>query len=295
MLFMCQQATSELPFPELPCRIRQFFKNDFSNGTHSSPLAHAIPQLYVHVDGNFNRDAVIRLSTEELLRDMIQTFVQLIHRRVHIHSSLSKDRKTCDSIQGCSDAEYHSKKNHGSVENEGRTCCPCDPCLKVPPLPNNRALKGKSSLLLAISTFGYQILRYPHFAELCWVTSKLKDGPCVDITGPWKGWPFNSCIIRPGNSLDKVGVAVSFGNKGKERFGLVRGLIAVGLSAYRCVYKSVREVSFEVRKVLELLVGQVNEKIQAGRDRYQYVRLLSQVACLEDMVNSWAYGLQRYC
>jgi hypothetical protein len=92
-----------------------------------------------------------------------------------------------------------------------------------------------------------------------------------------------------------VAAACSSGNiKSKERSGLVRGLLAVGLSAYKGEYNSLREVSFEVRKVLELLVGQVNEKIQAGKDRYQYVRLLSQVAYLEDVVNSWAYALQRY-
>ncbi|KAJ6724260.1 P-LOOP CONTAINING NUCLEOSIDE TRIPHOSPHATE HYDROLASES SUPERFAMILY PROTEIN [Salix viminalis] len=187
----------------------------------------------------------------------------------------------------------YDNQNLCSVDkNEVGTECPHGP-LNVPPPPNNRSLKGKSIMLLAISTFGYQVLRYPHFAELCWFTSKLKEGPCADVSGPWKGWPFNSCIIRPCNSLDKVAAACSSGNlKSKERSGVVRGLLAVGLSAYKGEYNSLREVSFEVRKVLELLVEQVNEKIQAGKDRYQYVRLLSQVAYLEDVVNSWAYALQ---
>lgn len=73
---------------------------------------------------------------------------------------------------------------------------------------------------------------------------------------------------------------------------MVRGLIAIGLLAYRGKYSSVREVSAEVRKVLELLVEQINDKIRNGRDRYQFVRLLSQVAYLDDMVNSWVYSLQ---
>ncbi|KAG6756635.1 hypothetical protein NC652_028382 [Populus alba x Populus x berolinensis] len=285
-------ATSELPSSELPQRIRHFFENNSSNSRHSTPLEHTVPRFPVYIDGNFDHDTVISLSAEALLRDIIQPFVQLIHLKAHIPTNIPKHHKTCDSILACSNAEYDNQNLCSVVKNEAGTQCPHGP-LNVPPPPNNRSLKGKSSMLLAISTFGYQVLRYPHFAELCWVTSKLKEGPCADVSGPWKGWPFNSCIIRPCNSLDKVGAACSSGNiKSKERSGLVRGLLAVGLSAYKGEYNSLREVSFEVRKVLELLVGQVNEKIQAGKDRYQYVRLLSQVAYLEDVVNSWAYALQ---
>ncbi|KAB5534842.1 hypothetical protein DKX38_017928 [Salix brachista] len=285
-------ATSELPSSELPQRIRHFFENNSSNSRHSAPLEHTVPRFSVHIDGNFNHDTVISLSAEALLRDIIQPFVQLIHLKAHIPTELSKHQKTCDSILACSNAEYDDQNLCSVDKNEVGTQCPHGP-LNVPPPPNNRSLKGKSIMLLAISTFGYQVLRYPHFAELCWFTSKLKEGPCADVSGPWKGWPFNSCIIRPCNSLDKVAAACSSGNlKSKERSGVVRGLLAVGLSAYKGEYNSLREVSFEVRKVLELLVEQVNEKIQAGKDRYQYVRLLSQVAYLEDVVNSWAYALQ---
>lgn len=146
--------------------------------------------------------------------------------------------------------------------------------------------------MLAITTFGYQILLYPHFAELCWFTSKLREGPCADINGPWKGWPFNSCVIRPINSMRKV-ILSSNNTKGKEKYCMVRGLIAIGLLAYRGKYSSVREVFSEVRKVLELLVEQINDKVQNGRDRYHFGRLLSQVAYLDDMVSSWVYTLQR--
>jgi hypothetical protein len=86
----------------------------------------------------------------------------------------------------------------------------------------------------------------------------------------------------------------SGGTISKESAGLVRGLVAVGLSAYKCVYKSVREVSHEVRKVLEILTETINMKIQSGKNRYRYLRILSQVAYLEDMVNNWAYALLRY-
>ena len=103
---------------------------------------------------------------------------------------------------------------------------------------------------------------------------------------------FNSCITRPSNSLEKVPISCSPSNtRSKEKFGLVRGLVSVGLSAYRGAYASLREVCLEVRKVLELLVNQINAKIQSGKDRYEFGRILSQVACLEDMVNSWAYTL----
>lgn len=113
---------------------------------------------------------------------------------------------------------------------------------------------------------------------------------------PWKCWPFNSCKVRP-NSIEKVAVGCSSSNiESKEKFVLVRGLIAVGLSAYRGFYtSSLREVSFEIQKVLELLVLQINAKIQAGKDRYQYIRLLSQLAYMGDMVNSWACSCTTKC
>lgn len=286
-------ATSDLPYAALPKRIREFFKTDILNYSCSASSEHTVPQFSVQVDGNFNRDTLIDSSATELSRDLVQQFVQLIHHRTHILTSVFEEYKACDTSQGNKDMVYHGADHVLANEGEDRAQCPEESVAKVPSPPNSRTVKGKSNLLLAISTFGYQMLRYPHFAELCWVTSKLKDGPCADINGPWKGWPFNSCIIRPSNSLEKVAVACSPSNtKSKEKFGLVRGLVAVGLSAYRGAYVSLREVSLEVRKVLELLVDQINAKIQSGKDRYEFGRILSQVACLEDMVNSWVYTLQ---
>lgn len=257
-------------------------------------MKNTVPRFSVQIDEDFNHDLVINLSTEELLRDIVQQVVLLIHQKSHIHTTSYQEYGTCDPREHQSEMVNHSTV-HGSADvNNSVTQGPDESLLKVHLPPDNRSVKGKSNLLLAISSFGYQILQYPHFAELCWFTSKLKEGPSADISGPWKGWPFNPCIVRPNNSIEKVAVACSSSNtKSKEKFGLVRGLIAVGLSAYRGVYTSLREVSFEIRKVLELLVAEVNSKIQAGKDRYQYVRLLSQVAYLEDVVNSWAYTLHR--
>lgn len=248
----------------------------------------------MQINEDFNHDLVINLSAAELLRDILQQVVMLIHQTSHIHTASCQEYRTCDTIEGQSEMVNDSADRGAADANNSVEQCPNESLVKAHPPPNNRTVKGKSSLLLAISSFGYQILRYPHFAELCWFTSKLKEGPSADISGPWKGWPFNSCIVRPNNSTEKVAVACSSSNiKSKEKFGLVRGLVAVGLMAYRGVYTSLREVSFEIREVLELLVAQVNAKIQAGKDRYQYVRLLSQVAYLEDVVNSWAYTLHR--
>lgn len=257
-------------------------------------MENTVPRFSVQIDGDFNHDLVINLSAAELSRDVVRQLVQLIHQGSHIHTTLCEEHRACDFIEGDSVMVSHVAHHGSEGIHNGRTQFHDESVVKVPLPSNDRTVKGRPSLLLAISSFGYQILRYPHFSELCWVTSKLKEGPAADVSGPWKGWPFNSCIIRPNNPLEKVAVGCSSVNfKSKEKSGLVRGLVAVGLSAYRGVYTSLREVSFEVRKVLELLVGQVNAKIQAGKERYQYVRLLSQVAYLEDMVNSWAYTLQR--
>ncbi|OMO74917.1 hypothetical protein CCACVL1_16399 [Corchorus capsularis] len=283
-------ATSEIPHQELPDRVRLFFKSDQPDCSQKTALEHTVPRFSVHVDRNFNHDMVIKLSVAELSRDILQPFVHLIHQRSHVHKTFKRKY----SAQSYAVAE-NDNISHGLACEVGVGSQSCgDLSVTVPaPLTNSRNLKGKPSLMLAISSFGYQILRYPHFAELCWVTSKLKEGPSADIAGPWKGWPFNSCIVRPSGSLEKATVACNSSNiKSKEKFGLVRGLIAVGLSACRGLYTSLREVSSEVRKVLELLVGWINTKVNTGKDRYQYIRILSQVAYLEDMVNSWVHSLQ---
>ncbi|KAJ4982158.1 hypothetical protein NE237_032995 [Protea cynaroides] len=326
-------ATSEVPSRVLPLGIKQFFSSDILNCNISAHPVHTIPRFLVPVGGNFNQDEVISSSAAELSGDIIKQFGQLIHQRTHngfvckqckicvanegsrqmecdIAKNLAVDKRSSHqeksekivysgdaSLGGLETQPYiHDSKRYPPIlrntgQDEVGQHCPRD--IVPRNAPNNRTSKGKSNLMLAISSFGFQILRYPHFAELCWATSKLKEGPCTDINGPWKGWPFNSCIVRPDNSLEKVAVGLSSSNiKSKENSGLVRGLIAVGLLAYEGFYSSVREVSFEVRKVLELLVGQINARIEGGKDRYQFLRLLSQVAYLEDMVNSWAYTLQ---
>lgn len=283
-------ATSEVPCTELPHKVRGFFKSYQSKESQSTPLVQTVPQFSLQIDENFDHELAIDLSAIELLRNLVEQRVQLIHQRSHAHIGVQKWERAYESVEVCKDKVTPTKENEPANEKKGEVQFP-ESSTKLPQ-PNSRSLKGKSNLLMAISAFGYQILLYPHFAELCWVTSKLKEGPCADVSGPWRGWPFNSCIIRPNNSQEKVVISGSSGGtKTKESAGLVRGLVAVGLSAYRGVYKSVREVSLEVRKVLEILTETINMKIQAGRNRYQYLRILSQVAYLEDMVNNWAYAL----
>ncbi|KAK4420388.1 Tat-binding7 [Sesamum alatum] len=270
-------ATSELPFSLLPNRIMQFFGNGILSCSLSRPLESQVPQFAVQLDAKFNHAKVITSFAAKLSQDFVQHFVQSLHGGNHIHEN-SVEEKARYTVEGDAARVCHNKSCHvGPSTPVGFT---------------NKTLKGKPNLLLAISTFGYQILCYPHFAELCWVTSKLKEGPCANPNGPWKGWPFNSCIVRPMNSTEKVDTASSSSNIKIKGSGLVRGLVAVGLSAYRGKYTSLREVCSEVRKVLETLVGQIDDKIQAGKDRSQFVRLLSQVAYLEDMVISWAHALQ---
>ncbi|KAL5998822.1 hypothetical protein ACLOJK_009770 [Asimina triloba] len=326
-------ATCELPDHIIPLRIRQFFTTDVLNCSNLAPLQFSIPRYLVPVDGKFKRDIVINYSAVKLSWDIVQLYVQLVHHRSHMNKPF-KERKTFEAVESNLEVENYTKENGAngdmkdapvdsgsphSVENlcsesqnpndrndnkklpttsetnlpEDEGCVQsCKKSFLV--VPHNRNGKGKSTLLLAIANFGYQILRYPHFAELCWATSKLKEGPHTNVNGRLKGWPFNSCIIRPNNLAVKESVGCPSNLKSRESYGVVRGLVAVGLMAYKGAYNSVREVSTEVRKVLELLVGQINAKILGGKDRYRFLRLLSQVAYLEDMVNSWAYGLRSY-
>lgn len=280
-------ATSEVPSSLFPQRIRRFFENDTVGSGLSSQTEDAVPRFPVLLDGNFDHDRMIDSFASKLSKDLAQQFVQLIHHRNHIHMKSVKERKASDTVKVNVDKVNHSSDLGSAIVLDGKSC-PISPVAFT-----NKAMKGRSGLLVAISTLGYQILCYPYFAELCWVTSKLKEGPYADISGSWKGWPFNSCIVRPMNSAEQFTVASgSINIRSKEKFGLVRGLVAVGLSAYRGEYKSLREVSSGVRKVLELLVARINDKIHDGKDRYQFIRLLSQVAYLEDIVISWVHTLR---
>ncbi|KAK9152881.1 hypothetical protein Sjap_000361 [Stephania japonica] len=315
-------ATSEVPSPDLPQRVTQFFKGDMTSCEKLSTSKHEMSRFLVQVDGKFDDDMLINSSAAELSHVLIQHYVQLIH--CSNHCLMLKEHKTFDVAEGndtlnvaCNDSvngvisgmaskgdisltskETQQQSNEHCPPNLSTMCQAeaglCHSHDAVPRIrPSNRSEKGKSSLLFAISSFGFQILRYPHFAELCWATSKLKEGPCTEVNGSWKGWPFNSCVIRPNNSVGKITVGLSSSNlKGNEHYGMVRGLVAIGILAYKGVYTSVKEVSLEVRKVLELLVGEIGAKIVAGKDKYRFLRLLSQVAYLEDLVNSWAYTLQ---
>ncbi|XP_031405064.1 uncharacterized protein LOC116213998 [Punica granatum] len=280
-------ATSEIAVAELPYRIRQFFRGDVQRRCQSSHSENALPRFSINLGVDIDFDMVIKRSVAKLSSNMVEHFVQLVHQKTLLHAT---------SKYGNSDCSTKHIPN-GGLAGEGELDPIAqrsdDSSVKASQIANKRNLKGKSSLMLAISAFGYQILRYPHFAELCWVSSKLKEGPVADIRGPWKGWPFNSCIIRPYGATEETVIASSPGNvKSEEKYGLVRGLVAIGLSAYRGIYESAKEVSFEIRQVLEILVGQISMKIQAGKDMYDYFRILSQVSYLEDLVNSWAYSLQ---
>lgn len=247
----------------------------------------------MQIDGIFDHDMVINQSAAELSRDIVKLLVHLIHQKSHAKTSACT-KYPISLIQGESNAADQQIDKETASEHTGEKKSPDVSSVRIAPVPGSRTMRVKSNLVSVISTFGYQILRYPHFAELCWVTSKLKEGPSADVSGPWKGWPFNSCIIRPMSASEKVASSSLSNGKSKEISGMVRGLIAVGLSAIRGAYTSLRKVSFDVRLVLDLLVEQINAKINAGKDRYQYFRLLSQVAYLEDVVNSWAFTLHRY-
>ncbi|KAK4767843.1 hypothetical protein SAY87_002984 [Trapa incisa] len=279
-------ATSDVSSMALPSRVRNFFCGDVQQRC-STNSEHAFPRFCINLGADVNFDVVMERSVAKLSNNLVQQYVQLIHQKIQLRRPLQDGNS--DSTMKCSPGNVLS----GGGETDPASQRSDNSLTKALQVSNKRNLKGKSNLMLAISAFGYQILRYPHFAELCWVTSKLKDGPIADIGGPWKGWPFNSCIIRPYTTTEEMTTACGPGNvKTEEKYGLVRGLMAVGLSAYKGMYGSAKEVSFGIRRVLEILVGQINAKIQAGKDKYGYVRILSQVSYLEDMVNSWAYSLQ---
>uniref|UniRef100_A0A7N0V6H7 PHD-type domain-containing protein n=1 Tax=Kalanchoe fedtschenkoi TaxID=63787 RepID=A0A7N0V6H7_KALFE len=284
-------STSEVPYASLPLRTRQFFGGGQLKWQNPMSSVYRTPRFVVQNDGKFNHSIVISSAAAKLSRDVVQIFVQLIYNRIHSETIQCEGYEPC-SILDCNTGRITGSASHQIASDHSDKTQASEESKNLPD-PVIRNFKGKSNLLLAISTFGYQILRYPHFAELNWVTSKLKDGPFADASGPWKAWPFNSCIVRPNNSIENIAVASSPNTTAKrsENCSLVRGLTAVGLSAYRGLYSSTREVTEDVRKVLELIVKLVSFKINSGKDKSQFIRLLSQVAYLEDIVTNWAHAL----
>lgn len=326
------QATCEMTSHDIPSRVTDFFTKVVVKSANMASSEHTIPRFSVEVDGSLNHSLVINSSVARISCDFLQQYVQLVHRRSHasnmdgephvlynrkiaqerespiirdgeatealctvidsgrISSNCGASSRDDQSQQPVNDSERRNLISEVNKEVDAPLQGSQDYLLRA---PSNRVIKGNSALMIA--TLGYQILQYPQLAELCWATSKLKEGPCADVSGPWKVWPFNSCIIHPNDSVDKAASpSISRNVKNKEISGVVRGLMAVGLLAYRGSYASVREVSSQVRTVLELLVGLISDKIQKGKDRYRYFRILSQVAYLEDMVNTWAYTFLRY-
>ncbi|KAF8695960.1 hypothetical protein HU200_036838 [Digitaria exilis] len=306
-------STSDMRFQDLPSGVRGFFSTHVVDQCLASS-EHTIPRFSVNVDSRCNLDEMIDSCAFRLSHDLIQYHLQCLHEKSHKNNPHEQKKVVTSleiSIQGESKSSENEQPLRGVASRENPALLTTSMAQQEPPpsnvddkvenvqkrfentvqrYPSSRIVKGNESL--AIVAFGIQILQHPQFSKLCWVTSKLQEGPCTDINGPWKGWPFNSCLLHS-TSPDKL---VNGGNnvvKGKEKALYVRGLVAIGLLAYRGVYESVIEVCAEVRKVLELLVGQIRTKILAKRNRFRYFHILSQVAYLDDIVNSWAYTYQR--
>ncbi|KAG5551283.1 hypothetical protein RHGRI_009638 [Rhododendron griersonianum] len=164
-------ATSEVSFPVLPLRIRQFFKSEVLDCSPSIALEETIPRFSIHLDGNFNRDIVIDTSAVELSKRIIHQFVQLMHHRTHVVASSCIDNNS-DTLNEDANEVCHNMDPGPSNENE-REQFPQSWAMKVFSPPNSRPAKGKSSVLLAISTFGYQILSLDVDAQTAVPTPKV--------------------------------------------------------------------------------------------------------------------------
>ena len=62
-----------------------------------------VPRFPVQIEGNFDHAVMVNLSTVELLRNVIEQLVQLIHKRSHIHIGAHKGYRTYDSVESSED------------------------------------------------------------------------------------------------------------------------------------------------------------------------------------------------
>ncbi|KAK8943569.1 hypothetical protein KSP40_PGU002745 [Platanthera guangdongensis] len=307
-------ATCELEKDDLPHGLIRFFSTDVCCRVDSRPTECTVPRFFLHIGGKLDLELVINSAAEQLSYDLVQHYLKLINERIHhkgfgdVHKNLHVDINSEANRQNSHHAlvtpqaqvqDAVASKGEGSCINDsniegtnvrpfplrikGDHVAPSQPYGVQDSFPRSGKVR-KGNLSLAIATFGYQILRLPQFAELVWLTSKLKEGPCTDISGEWKYWPFNTCVMHTEDPHEKrISGPNSCNVNDMVSAGVVRGLIAVGLLAYRGFYTSVSEVSTDVRKVLELLVGQIRAKLFGRKDRYSYLRVTSQVAYLDDM------------
>lgn len=144
------------------------------------------------------------------------------------------------------------------------------------------SLPGQNITNVAICMVGYQLLYHPQFLELRHATSKLKEGPSFHAKRSERRVSYGSGDEKNSQS-DQVDDSL-----------VLKGLVAVGLLAYTGIYLKPREVALGVRKVLELLMSQIDLKVSLGKDPQQFSHLLSQASSLEDKVFSWAHDLRRF-
>lgn len=246
----------------------QFFNTSTSGQTN----AHTIPRFSVKLDGTFNHSEVINSCASRLSHDLVLHYIQLVHQSAH-----NAELKSSLQFQFPKKTEMESK-----IEKVSSV-----PAEEIPSSILKKPVNG-NIMAGAIWLFGSQVLRNPKFSELCWVTSKLREGPSANTKGPWKGWPFNACVVRNNNAT-----SMAKENK-KDQGDTVWGLVAVGLLAYKGVYSTVYDVSCDVRKVLELLAQKIHARVSEKRGSYRYFHILAQAAYLDDMVLNWAYSFQRY-
>ena len=75
---------------------------------------------------------MIDSSATELSKDLVHQFVQLIHHRTHIRTSLFKEYKAFDAIQGNIYMVYHGADHLQANEGKDRAKHPEELAAKVP-------------------------------------------------------------------------------------------------------------------------------------------------------------------
>lgn len=153
----------------------------------------------------------------------------------------------------------------------------------------------QKTLMSAIVYCGFQLLHDPQFRELRKATARLKVGPQVNIRDKSGLDSSNvneycqqfSCQDgRPGSSHGPDS------NEGSKELW-VRGIVAVGLTAYRGLYSTATEVAWEVQKVIELLHQRISKRVESGANRWDYFPITSQAAALLDLLGSWRHEVIR--
>ncbi|KAJ7535761.1 hypothetical protein O6H91_12G044900 [Diphasiastrum complanatum] len=287
-------ATSAVSKHKLPHEILEFF------GHSEDPQAvkwHTVPCMCLQLPTYEHYAEVFDRASQNLSEKLAKHFVDSVkHKLKEVNESLrAKEGSSPKAVKSeFGDDLPKALNEHGSFTG--------DLSLKEGSAEKKRPLVQESpseqkALSTAIRLCGSQLLEYPKFSALRLATKKLKAGPSIALAGLCTTWmggntgrycagsaKFPAEVFADGSSDSR--------EENKAENLMLWGLIAVGLKACKGLYATASDVAAEVGTIVELLRENIIQRVNSGKDEWQFFHLMRQAAALQDMLSSWVHDIQ---